>query len=108
MGGGTGPRVMECMLDVCDGWMPIGGLDYWPEVKSAIKELPGWAGDAGRNFDSIEISMFFFEVPPPAVVEDMHVSGVKRVIVDFPCQERDAMLRQLDNIKKVTVGYVCT
>ena len=104
MGGGTGPRVMECMLDVCDGWMPIGGLDYWPEVKSAIKELPGRAADAGRNVESIEISMCLEEVPPPAVVEDMLASGVKRVIVDFECQDKDAMLRQLDNIMKATIG----
>ena len=104
MGGGTGPRVMKCLLDVCDGWLPIGSFDIWPGVKSAIKELPDRAAEIGRSFESIEISMFFFEVPPPDLVEDMQASGVKRVIVDFPCQDRDSALQELDNIVKATTG----
>lgn len=102
MGGGTGPRVLECMLDVCDGWLPIGGLDYWPEVKSALKDLPSRAAEAGRDFETIEVSMFLEEVPPPALVEDMQASGVTRIVVDFHCEDREGMLRQLDHISNAT------
>ena len=62
------------------------------------KDLPGRAAEAGRDFESIEVSMFLEEVPPPALVEDMQASGVTRIVVDFHCEDREGMLRQLDHI----------
>ena len=90
------------MLDVCEGWMPIGGLDSWTGIKSALSDLPARAADAGRDPQSIEISMCVDEVPPPSVLEDMQASGVKRIILDLASQDRDVTLAELDRVVKAT------
>ena len=37
-----------------------------------------------------------------ATVEDMQAIGVTRIVVDFHCEDREGMLRQLDHISNAT------
>ena len=97
MGGGTGPRVLECVLDVCDGWLPFGG-DAWPAVRSALKSLRERAVEMGRDPAAIEISVCVGEVPAEETLEEMRTDGVRRVILDLPSLGNDDMLRKLDEL----------
>lgn len=92
LGGGTG-YTRQRVVDLCDGWLPIGRQAE--AVLTGIKDLKRRAERAGRAFESIQVSVF--GAPPQQDVLDAYAElGVGRVILPLPPQGRDTALPRLD------------
>jgi probable F420-dependent oxidoreductase len=91
--GGDGPTTFDRVVEFCDGWMPIGYR--MTAIKEKIAELHRRAEAAGRNPNSISISIFGAK-PDPAALEELRSAGVDRAVFMVPSGERDSVLPLLD------------
>jgi probable F420-dependent oxidoreductase len=91
--GGSGPTTFDRVIEFCDGWIPIGVLS--PNLTAKIAELRGRAEEAGRDPNSISVSIFGAK-PDRAAVEELANAGVERVIFGLPSAARDVVLPKLD------------
>jgi probable F420-dependent oxidoreductase len=82
------------VVDYCDGWAPIDLLVE--DIPGAIADLGRRAEAAGRDPASIELSMFCWEVPTPARLDEYRRLGITRAILFAPVAGRDEVLRFLD------------
>lgn len=92
IGGRLSPAVRRHIIEFADGWMPIGGRG---ETADAIAGLRREAEEAGRDPNSLEISVFA-PPPKPEVIEGYAAAGVARVILSVPSEPADSVLPRLD------------
>ena len=94
--GGDGPTTFDRVIEFCDGWMPIAGRAAGgPSLAEKIATLRERAKEAGRDPDSISISIFGAR-PDRESVDRMEQDGVGRVMFGLPSADRDALLPLLD------------
>jgi probable F420-dependent oxidoreductase len=98
--GGDGPRTFDRVIEYADGWMPIYGRLAGPSLSEKIADLRSRANDAGRDPDSISVSIFF--VPPNReTIDKLEEAGVNRAIFGLPAAERDVVEPLLDTYAKL-------
>jgi probable F420-dependent oxidoreductase len=91
--GGDGPKTFDRVIEFCDGWMPIGyGIQGLPEK---IGDLRRRAADAGRDPDSISVTIFGAK-PERLALDQFAEAGVERVIFMLPPADRDTVMPLVD------------
>jgi probable F420-dependent oxidoreductase len=94
------PRGLGRVVAYGDGWFPMPGQDAEAAVFSQIPELHSRLEAAGRDKQSVEISLYWTP-PDQALVARARESGVDRVIFMVePVPEKEA-LSQLDDLKRL-------
>ena len=90
--GGTGPRVLDRVLEYGDGWFPnMRDLD---ELATRIAELQRRAADAGRA--RIPITYFGLRGADDEKLDKMAAAGVDRVLLMLPPAAADETLPRLE------------
>jgi alkanesulfonate monooxygenase SsuD/methylene tetrahydromethanopterin reductase-like flavin-dependent oxidoreductase (luciferase family) len=81
------------VVDFCDGWFPRGGPNF--EAADGMARLGAAAEVAGRQMSSLLVSVF--RAPPEkAELEKYAEAGITRAVFALPSEDRDTVLRQLD------------
>jgi probable F420-dependent oxidoreductase len=94
--GGDGPTTFDRVVEFCDGWMPIGGRrGEGPGLPEKIAELRRRAREAGRDPDSISVSVFGVR-PDREAIDRLEDAGVGRVVFVAPSIDREAVLPLID------------
>jgi probable F420-dependent oxidoreductase len=87
--GGATPQGRQRVVNYCDGWIPIDVLlDDLPE---AIADLHRRAEAAGRDPQTISVSVFAFEAPSSDHLKRYQDLGVERVVLVSPRRLDDAL-----------------
>lgn len=90
--GGSGPRVLDRVLRIGDGWMPIR-VTSREELGRRIAELQARAREAGRPPMSVTV----FGAPrEPEKLERLAEVGVTRALLWLPSAGKDEVLHLLD------------
>jgi probable F420-dependent oxidoreductase len=99
--GGTGPRVLDRVLEYGDGWFPnMRDLD---ELGPRIAELQQRAADAGR--DRIPVTYFGLRHPDDDKLEKLAAAGVDRVLLMLPPAGADETLSRLERYAALAAGH---
>ena len=95
--GGDGATTFDRVVEFCDGWMPIArGAGQEGVLVEKIALLRKQAEEAGRDPNSIPVSLCVFGKADAALVSRMEEAGVNRLILNLPSEERDKTLPILD------------
>ena len=95
--GGDGATTFDRVVEFCDGWMPIArGAGQEGVLVEKIALLRKQAEEAGRDPNSIPVSLCVFGRADEALVSRMEEAGVNRLILNLPSEERDKTLPILD------------
>ncbi|WP_420791410.1 LLM class F420-dependent oxidoreductase [Actinomycetospora lutea] len=98
--GGMGPGVEDRILDYGDAWLPQRvGPDNIDEFEQRANALQQRAADAGRG--PIPMSLFGAESTPEAL-DGYRRIGLERAIHGVSSADRDTVLKELDELAKVT------
>jgi probable F420-dependent oxidoreductase len=92
VGGAAGPKLFAAIVELCDGWMPIGGAGLsrtLPELRQAMKA-------AGRDPDELQIVPIGV-IPEPAKLEHYEAVGITEVVLRVPARGRDEVMAVLDD-----------
>ncbi len=102
--GGDGATTFDRVIEFCDGWMPInrGRPGGGPGIEEKIGELRGRAKAAGRDPDTISVTIFGSR-PDRASVDRMEQAGAERVIFGLPPAGRDVVEPMLERIAEAVV-----
>lgn len=92
--GGARPKTLDRVARYADGWIPIDVLidDLGPMMASLGQKMTG----AGRDPETLNISVFAFDAKNDDVIRRYHDLGVDRVVMITPRRLDDA-LRWLDS-----------
>ena len=93
--GGYGPTTFDRVLEFCDGWLPIGYRTAVTDLVQRIGDLRRQAEGAGRDPNSIPITVFGAS-PDPATIEELAKAGVERAVFMLPSSQRDIVLPLID------------
>jgi len=91
-GGAPGPKLFREIVELGDGWIPIGGRG----LREALPELRRLMEEAGREPDALDVTTV--GVTPDSVDKLRHYEslGVSRVVFFLPSSGADAVLPLLD------------
>ena len=92
--GGAFPGGMRRALRLGDGWIPLFGRGD-DDVAAHMPAFRRAAADAGRDPDSLEVTVYACP-PDPAIVDRCVAAGVSRVVIRAPTEDDDGVLRFLD------------
>jgi probable F420-dependent oxidoreductase len=97
--GGDGATTFDRVIEFCDGWMPIGGRQQegGPSLADKISTLRERARQAGRNPDSISITIFGAR-PDRDALDRLEQAGVERVVFGLPSAGREVVEPAVDKI----------
>jgi probable F420-dependent oxidoreductase len=99
--GGTGPHVLDRVLESADAWFPnMRDLD---ELATRIAELQERAAEAGR--ERIPVTYFGARDPDDAMVEKMAAAGVDRVLFMLPPLGADETLPRLERYAELAARH---
>ena len=99
--GGDGPRTFDRVVELADGWMPIGGrVNSGPTLGEKAALLRTRLEDAGRDPDAVPITIFGVS-PDADTIARMEQDGVSRVLLTLPPEDRDTVLPVLDDLAKL-------
>jgi probable F420-dependent oxidoreductase len=91
--GGTGPKVIDRVLEYGDGWFPnVSDLDA---LASRVAELQRRAAEAGRS--RIPVTYFGLRDPDDAKIAKLAAAGVDRVLLMLPPAGADETLARLES-----------
>jgi hypothetical protein len=103
--GNAGPTGIRHAARHADVWCPIDAsllnASGRPDVNSGIRLFRDLAAEAGRDPDSVPITLFAWNVPKPARLERYAHVRVDRVVLPPPSWSTtppDAVLRHLDHL----------
>jgi probable F420-dependent oxidoreductase len=97
--GGSGPRVLERVLDYGDGWIPMAtSLDT---LEARVPELQQLAADAGRGPVPVTATALALE---PDAIDRCLALGVERALFSVSAAPPDETMRQLDRIVDVVAA----
>lgn len=112
--GGGGPRILERVISLADGWMPYrNGTeqvtedlrgeadDFERELNSRIRELGKRAADAGRP--NLPVTLFN-AYPHAAALERYRAMGVARAVFWLPTADRPTTLHTLDRLANLVAA----
>jgi hypothetical protein len=101
--GGDGAGTFDRVVEFCDGWIPISrrGLPP-PDLKERIPILKGKAKAAGRDPDSITVSIW--GAPQTIeVVDGLKDVGVDRALFLLPSLPETEAVQALDELTKLMI-----
>ncbi|MCH8350607.1 MAG: LLM class F420-dependent oxidoreductase [Chloroflexi bacterium] len=99
--GGDGPTTFDRVVEYCDGWMPLSGRQsQGPSLPEKIAMLKRQAQEAGRDPDSISISVFGTR-PERDLVARMEAAGADRLIFMLPSAEKAEVLPLIDECARL-------
>src|SRR5512133_2557473 len=91
--GGTGPKVIDRVLEYGDGWFPnVSDLDA---LAGRVAELQRRAAEAGRS--RVPVTYFGLRDPDDAKIEKLAAAGVDRVLLMLPPAGTDETLERLES-----------
>lgn len=90
--GSASSKAPRRVVDYCDGWMPIGGRGDHGAMIQALREA---AEEAGRDFDSLDLTLFGVRGREEAI-EEAEAQGFRRLIFWLPPAGPDEVLPLLD------------
>ena len=91
--GGETKYSLRRVMEFCDGWMPRG--NNMTDPKAAMEKLRGYADEAGRDMDSIAVSVFRAS-PKADFLAKCREAGVMRVLLQLPSAGQDVVMPLLD------------
>ena len=91
--GNNHANARQRVVEFCDGWFPIASRVS--NLPAAVADLRQRAERAGRNPDSISVSVFFAK-PEADAIREYGRAGAERVIFSVPSADRDTVLPMLD------------
>jgi probable F420-dependent oxidoreductase len=97
--GGETDHTVRRVVEFCDGWFPRARGDWEP--KSAVARLRKAAVDAGRDPDSLTVTVFNAPADQKKLAP-YREAGIDRVLFEVPDLSRDDILRVLDRYVPVT------
>jgi probable F420-dependent oxidoreductase len=100
--GAHGPKARQRVVDYCDGWMPIPGLNG-EDILAGAADLRERAKRAGRDPHSISITVFW-AATERATIDSWAKAGIERVIFGLPAADPDAMWKRLDELARFAAG----
>jgi probable F420-dependent oxidoreductase len=100
MGGAGGPVTFRHVVEYCDGWIPIHGRTDPLENLPLLRSM---AADAGRDPDSLDISIYGCPMDAEAV-DRYRQAGVDRVIFWLPAIEEEALVPILERHQDLLAG----
>jgi probable F420-dependent oxidoreductase len=99
--GGTGPRVLDRVLEYGDGWFPnMRDLD---ELEPRIEELQRRAADAGR--DRIPVTYFGLRDPDDEKLDKLAEAGVDRTLLMLPPDGEGETLERLERYAALALRH---
>ena len=99
--GGTGPRVLDRVLEYGDGWFPnMRDLD---DLGPRIEELQRRAADAGR--DRIPVTYFGLRDPDDEKLEKLAEAGVDRTLLMLPPDGEGETLERLERYAALALRH---
>src|SRR5512133_3370850 len=91
--GGTGPKVIDRVLEYGDGWFPnVSDLDA---LAGRVAELQRRAAEAGRP--PVPVTYFGLRAPDDAKIAKLAAAGVDRVLLMLPPAGADETLERLES-----------
>ncbi len=98
LGAGLGPRTLRDLVELCDGWIPLGRhtLDT-SKVKEALT-------NAGRNPDEFDFT-YFGAKPDHASVERLEAAGMGRVTFGIESGSSSEVITQLDACARIAGDF---
>jgi probable F420-dependent oxidoreductase len=97
--GGAFPGGMKRALRYGDGWMPLVGRGD-DDVAKHMTAFRRAAAEAGREADSLEVSVYACP-PDPDLVKRCADAGVSRMVFRLPTERSDGVLRFLDRLAEL-------
>ena len=98
MGGAIGPKTIRHIVEFCDGWMPIGGMH---NIDGGLKRLKEACQEAGRDFSTIDFSVFFGAPSGTDQLNHFADLGASRTVLGLPSAPADKVLPKLDEYAKL-------
>ncbi len=95
--GGETRHSLRRIADFCEGWLPRARV--FQDAASEMARLKAAADEAGRDVDSIKVSVFGAE-DDAAALASYREAGVHRALIGLPSADRDTVLPILDTLSK--------
>ncbi len=95
--GGETRHSLRRIVDFCEGWLPRARV--FQDAASEMARLKAAADEAGRDVDSIKVSVFGAE-DDAAALASYREAGVHRALIGLPSADRDTVLPILDTLSK--------
>jgi probable F420-dependent oxidoreductase len=97
--GGAFPGGMRRALHLGDGWIPLFGRGD-DDVAGHMPAFRRAAADAGRDPDSLEVTVYACP-PDPDLVKRCAEAGISRMVFRLPSEGSDGVLRWLDRLRQL-------
>jgi probable F420-dependent oxidoreductase len=98
--GGAFPGGMQRALRYGDGWMPLLGRGD-DDIAKHMTAFRRAAGEAGRDPDSLEVSVYACPADPE-LVERCAEAGISRMVFRLPTAGSDVVFRSLDRLAELS------
>lgn len=98
--GGESDHTLRRVVDFCDGWFPRGRMGF--DAHAQMARLRRFAEEAERDPSELSVSLFGAK-PDAQSFEEYQDAGLDRAIVALPSNDRDDILRRLDEHTKLIV-----
>ena len=96
LGGAIGPRTLADIVDLCDGWIPLGRYDLdagTAQVRQALTE-------AGRDPDAFDLT-FFQAKPTEEFLTRLESLGFNRAVFALPQGPPTEVMSKLDELARL-------
>lgn len=93
LGGAMGPRTLADLVDLCDGWIPLGRY----ELDSASSEVRAALTAAGRDAAAFDLT-FFQTKPTDEFLDRLEGLGFHRAVFALPQSGPEEVLARLDEL----------
>ncbi len=110
--GNAGPTGIRHAATYADLWCPIDAsllnASGRPDIASGVQLFRDLAAEAGRDPNQIPISIFAWNVPPPARLAHYAELGVERIVLPPPTMstvDTDTTLRHLDALSDIVAEF---
>jgi probable F420-dependent oxidoreductase len=100
LGGALGPRTIADIVELCDGWMPLGRY----EIADSTAEIREALTDAGRDPDAFELT-YFGAKPDEALVTKLAEHGFRRVLLSVPSKSPEQVIETLDELAEFAASF---